>query len=112
MNLSTASRALGALAQESRLGIFRLLIRAGDEGLAAGVIAHSLALPGSTLSAHLTILAHAGLITAERQGRSIRYRVDLAGTRRLFAFLMEDCCRGRPELCQPALEALLPQDCA
>jgi len=112
MDISTATRALGALSQETRLASFRLLVRSGPEGMAAGEIARALDIPHNTLSSHLSNLVNAGLVSSHRQGRSIIYRVDFDGTRRLLSFLMEDCCRGRPEVCAPVLDAVLPGCCA
>lgn len=101
MELSNAIRRLSALAQESRLGVFRLLVKAGPGGVAAGEIARDLDIPPNTLSAQLAILANAGLATSRRDGRSIIYAADYDGMRELLAFLMEDCCAGRPEVCTP-----------
>jgi len=106
MQLPTAVEALSALAHASRLGVFRLLVRAGPEGLPAGEIAREVGILPNTLSTHLTILAHAGLIRAQREGRSILYSADYDGMRGLLGFLMEDCCAGRPEIC--ALPAAAP----
>jgi DNA-binding transcriptional ArsR family regulator len=103
MELSTAISALGALAQESRLRIFRLLVQAGPEGMAAGDIARRLKLPQNTLSFHVAALARARLVAARKDGRSIIYSVDLEGTRGLLAFLVEDCCGGKAELCGPLI---------
>jgi DNA-binding transcriptional ArsR family regulator len=111
MDSNAALDALAALGQETRLKAFRLLIRAGTDGMAAGEIAMRLGTVQNTLSAHLKILDHAGLIHAERQGRSIRYYADLTGMRDLLAYLMEDCCNGAPELCQPVIEALTYKSC-
>ncbi|MEX0809253.1 MAG: helix-turn-helix transcriptional regulator [Dongiaceae bacterium] len=111
MDATTATRAFGALAQDSRLEAFRLLVRAGEEGLPAGEIARALAIPHNTLSSHLSILTHAGLVASRRDGRSIIYRIDFEGTRALLAFLMEDCCQGRPDLCAPLLACVQPVDC-
>jgi DNA-binding transcriptional ArsR family regulator len=107
MDISTTVKALGALAQESRLNAFRLLVRSGPDGLAAGEIARRLEIPHNTLSSHLAILSNAGLLTSHRQSRSIIYRIDFDGTRKLLSFLMEDCCQGQPELCSPVLDSLL-----
>jgi len=96
--------ALTALAQEIRLDVFRLLVRAGGDGLCAGEIAEALAVRQNTLSTNLAILARAGLIRSAREGRNIRYVADLDGMRGLLAFLMEDCCGGRPERCRPLLD--------
>jgi DNA-binding transcriptional ArsR family regulator len=99
MEAQEATEALFALAQEHRLRVFRLLMRAGPDGMAAGEIARSLGIPPSTLSAHLALLHRARLIRARRQARHVNYSADIPGTRRLIAFLAEDCCRGHPELC-------------
>jgi DNA-binding transcriptional ArsR family regulator len=96
-----AVEALSALAQGHRLAVFRLLVRAGDQGVAAGEIAREIGVPSSTLSTHLTILAHAGLIRSRREGRSILYRADYQAMRDLLGFLVADCCGGRPEICAP-----------
>lgn len=92
MDESGAVNALGALAQEHRLRLFRLLVRAGRGGMPAGAIAERLGVPNSSLSFHLTQLQRAGLIAVERQGRSLFYRADFAAMDRLVAFLMENCC--------------------
>lgn len=106
MKLNDAVDALSALAQPSRLEVFRLLVKTGSEGLCAGEIAESLSVPKPTLSFHLKELAQAELIDAQREGRSIVYRVRVEGIRELMAFLTEDCCQGRHDLCMPAnLEA-------
>ncbi|MFN3389075.1 MAG: ArsR/SmtB family transcription factor [Allosphingosinicella sp.] len=86
--------ALSALAQEHRLALFRLLVQAGEAGMAAGAIAESLGVPNSSLSFHLAQLSRAGLIRQERQGRSLIYRADYAAMNRLIAYLMENCCAG------------------
>jgi DNA-binding transcriptional ArsR family regulator len=112
MDLSITVKALAALAQESRLRAFRLLVHSGPDGLAAGEIARQLKIPHNTLSSHLTILSNAGLIVSHRESRSIIYQINFTGTRDLLAFLMQDCCRGQPELCEPLLDSLLPDCCA
>jgi DNA-binding transcriptional ArsR family regulator len=111
MDTSTTIKALAALAQESRLKVFRLLVRSGTEGLAAGEIARRLEIPHNTMSSQLSILTNAGLVDSRRDGRSIIYNIDFDGTRNLLSFLMEDCCQGRPELCAPVLDSLLPACC-
>ena len=111
MDISTTLKAFGALSQESRLEAFRLLVRSGSDGMAAGDIARRLQIPHNTMSSHLSILVNAGLISSRRAGRSIIYSIDFAGTRDLLSFLMEDCCQGRPELCAPVLDSLLPGCC-
>jgi ArsR family transcriptional regulator len=97
-----AVRALGALAQETRLRIFRLLAKQGAAGLAAGKIAAELELPAATLSFHLKELANAGLVTDRRESRSLIYSLNAAAMRELLGFLLDDCCGGQPELCGPA----------
>lgn len=99
MKVKTAVTALAALAQESRLSVFRLLVRAGDDGLAAGEIAEKLDIPPATLTFHLKELSHARLIESRRDGRSIRYSICEAGVCRLLTYLLQDCCNGQPELC-------------
>jgi DNA-binding transcriptional ArsR family regulator len=91
--------ALGSLAQETRLAIFRLLVQEGPEGLPAGVIATTLGVPNATLSFHLNHLSHAGLLESRRAGRSIVYAIRVEGVRGLVGFLVQDCCGGKPELC-------------
>jgi len=90
----TAIEALGALAQEHRLAVFRLLVQAGERGMAAGAIADALAMPNSSLSFHLGQLNRAGLIRQERQHRSLIYRANYAAMNALVAYLMENCCAG------------------
>lgn len=93
MKVSNAVDSLAALAQETRLNIFRLLVRHAPGGLPAGSIAHRLKLPGPTLSFHLNVLAAANLITPSKDGRSIVYAVRLKNINELTNFLMENCCR-------------------
>lgn len=99
MEIKQAVSALAALAQESRLGVFRLLVVAGEQGVPAGEIAETLGIPPATLTFHLKELSHAGLIESRRDGRSIRYSLCVSGMRDLLQFLTEDCCQGRPDLC-------------
>ena len=87
---------LSAIAQEHRLALFRLLVQAGEQGMAAGRIAEALGLPNSSLSFHLAQLQSAGLIEQERQGRSLVYRADYAAMNALIAYLTENCCGGAP----------------
>ena len=94
-----ALSALAALGQPTRLDVFRLLMRHEPTGLSAGAIAGGIGCPQNTLSAHLSILARAGLIRGTREGRSIVYRADVDGMRTLLRFLVTDCCDGHPELC-------------
>ena len=111
MDTSRAVTALSALAQESRLKVFRLLVREGPEGMAAGDIARSLNVPHNTMSSHLGILSRAGLVVSRKESRSIIYSVDLKGTRDLLTFLIKDCCRGKPEVCQPLIASALAECC-
>ena len=94
MKSENAVEALGALAQEHRLALFRLLVQAGDKGIAAGAIAEALGVPNSSLSFHLTQLRNAGLILQERQHRSLIYRANYPAMNALVAYLMENCCAG------------------
>ena len=106
MDKSTAIESLGALAQETRLDVFRLLVRRGEAGMAAGEIAEALDVRQNTMSANLAVLSRAGLIRSAREGRVIRYFADFDGMRGLLGYLMEDCCGGNPELCQPVLDEI------
>ena len=106
MDKRSSLDALAALGQETRLDIFRLLVRAGDEGVPAGEIAVRLGAVQNTVSAHLKVLAQAGPVRPERDGRVVRYAADMTGFRDLLAYLMEDCCDGRPELCRPVIDAV------
>ena len=108
MNPDLVIRALGALAQEHRLAAFRLLVQAGPEGLAAGVVAEKLGVAPSSMSFHLSQLSHAGLIAQRRQSRSIIYSANYPAMTGLLAYLTENCCAGRAcgvdaaGLCDPA----------
>jgi ArsR family transcriptional regulator len=99
MKSSQAVASLGALAQETRLSLFRRLVAAGPEGLAAGALAEFLKVAPPTLSFHLKELESAGLIRQRREGRSIIYTAQYEKMRALLSYLMEDCCKGRPEIC-------------
>ena len=101
MEIKTAIASLSALAHENRLATFRMLVQAGPQGLPAGEIARRLDAPPNTLSANLKVLSHAGLLTSRRDGRSIIYTANYATMSALLAFLMQDCCAGRPEICGP-----------
>ncbi|HEV7258692.1 MAG TPA: metalloregulator ArsR/SmtB family transcription factor [Bosea sp. (in: a-proteobacteria)] len=100
--------ALAALAQSTRLDVFRLLVSAEPEGLPAGEVARRLEVPHNTMSSHLNILSRAGLVRSERFSRSIVYRADLDALRAVLAFLLKDCCGGRSEICAPLLAELSP----
>jgi len=104
METTDAVAALSALAHEGRLAVFRLLVQAGPEGLAAGAIARAAGVRPNTLSSNLNILSATGLITARRDGRSIIYAAAYERMRTLIAFLLEDCCGGEPEICAPLVE--------
>ncbi len=99
MDNDTTIRTLAALAQEHRLAIFRRLVAAGDAGQTAGQLAEAVGIAAQGLSFHVKELERAGLVSAEREGRFIRYRLVVAAMRDLLTFLTEDCCGGRPELC-------------
>ena len=92
MKTETAVERLAALAQETRLAIFRLLVRRGDQGVAAGEVAERLRIPKPTLSFHLAQLEGAGLVRSRRDGRSIRYAADYDAVAALVGFLYESCC--------------------
>jgi len=104
MESKIAIGAFAALAHETRLAVFRLLMVEGPEGLAAGVIAERLGAPASTLSFHLAHLERAHLLVARRLGKQVLYAVDQGGTRNLIDFLTRDCCGGNPALCAPTPE--------
>jgi ArsR family transcriptional regulator, arsenate/arsenite/antimonite-responsive transcriptional repressor len=100
MKSTQAVKALAALAQESRLAIFRLLVERGPEGLSAGVIGERLGIAPATLSFHLKELANAGLVAARTQGRFVIYSTDFRKMNELLGFLTDNCCGGNP--CTPA----------
>jgi DNA-binding transcriptional ArsR family regulator len=110
MEKPDAIAALAALAQGSRLDIFRLLVQAGPEGLPAGQIGERLELPAATLSFHLNQLRQAGLATFRRDGRSLVYSAEYAAMNDLLTYLTENCCQGNTaacavEICRPAPQA-------
>ncbi|MEO7997351.1 MAG: metalloregulator ArsR/SmtB family transcription factor [Gemmatimonadaceae bacterium] len=112
MEQSTVIAALGALAQSSRLDIYRLLVQAGRSGMAAGAIGEALSLPGSTLSFHLNQLQQAGLISSQRDGRSLIYAAEYETMNGLLSYLTENCCQGDSSggdasTCTPACEPLV-----
>jgi ArsR family transcriptional regulator len=104
MEPNDAVAALSALAHPGRLAIFRLLVKAGAEGLPAGQIAEATGSLANTLSANLNILTQAGLTSSRREGRSIIYSANYEAMSSLLGFLMEDCCAGEPAICQPVAE--------
>lgn len=108
MEIEKVVHALAALAQSTRLQVFRLLVKHEPEGLAAGDIARTLAVPQNTMSSHLAVLSRAGLISAQRFSRSIVYRAELSQLRAVMVFMLKDCCDGRSEICAPLMEDLAP----
>ncbi|MBH0236393.1 ArsR/SmtB family transcription factor [Methylobrevis albus] len=108
METDQALAAFTALSQPTRLDVFRLLVVHEPGGLPAGDVARRLDVPHNTLSTHLAILTRAGLILAERHSRQIIYRARLDAARDLAAFIMKDCCGGRPEICAPLIADLQP----
>jgi DNA-binding transcriptional ArsR family regulator len=104
--------ALGALAQETRLSIFRLLVQAGPQGVPAGAIGESLEVPAATLSFHLKELSHSGLAVSRQEGRFIYYSADFERMAELMTFLTRNCCQGMPEACLTVVETELGRCCA
>ncbi len=107
MDISNALTAFDALGQPTRLAVFRLLVQAGPEGVSAGDIAMRLDVRQNTLSTHLGILVAAEMVTAQRNGRSIRYAADMDGLRGLMTWLLQDCCGGQEEACKPILDMII-----
>jgi len=106
MKIAEAARRLSALSQESRLEVFRLLVKAGPKGIAAGDIARRLETAANTMSAQLLVLSNAGLVRARREGRSIIYSADFEAMSGLLLYLTEDCCGGKPEICAPLVKTV------
>ena len=102
MENADAVASLAALAQEHRLAIYRILVQAGPDGMAAGDVASAVGIAPNTLSFHLDRLRHAGLVSVARQGRSLIYAARYETMNNLLGYLTENCCGGRPELCEPA----------
>ena len=105
MENDNAVDVFGALAQSTRLRAFRALVNREPDGISAGELARIIDVPPNTLSAHLTVMANAGLVTAERRSRSIIYRADIRAFQSVAVFLLEECCGGRPEICAPTKES-------
>lgn len=99
MRIPTAISMLSALAQEHRLRIFRVLVKAGPSGMASSDIARRIGISPTSASFHLKELSRSGLLISTRNGRSIRYAVHIEAMRKLLTYLTEDCCQGQPELC-------------
>ncbi len=108
MEETQALSAFNALSQPSRLKAFRLLIRAGNEGMGAGELADALSAKPNTTSQNLAVLLQAGLIRNKREGRRITYFADTDGVNALLRFMLEDCCGGRAEECGPLIASLSP----
>jgi DNA-binding transcriptional ArsR family regulator len=104
MESEQAILSFAALAQPTRLEVFRLLVRAEPKGISAGELAKSLAVPANTLSSHLNVMTRAGLVRGERHSRTIIYRARVDELRALIGFLLKDCCDGRPDICTPILD--------
>jgi DNA-binding transcriptional ArsR family regulator len=112
MEMKPAVTALSALAHQGRLTVFRLLVQAGRDGVAAGEIARRIEVPPNTLSSNLTILANAGLIDSRREGRSVIYSAKYETMTALLEYLMQDCCGGAPEICASLADMVLRSQCA
>jgi len=112
MEISTAVTTLAGLAQETRLSIYRLLVEAGPQGLAAGAIGEALKVPGATLSFHLKELARAGLVKSRPEKQFIYYAVDFERMAALMTFLTRNCCKGMPQECLTVVETELSRCCA
>ena len=106
MEILNAVTALEALAHETRLSVFRLLVQAGPSGLTAGAIADKLGARQNTMSSHLAKLHRAGIVSSERDGRHIIYRADFDAVSNLIVYLMEDCCGGSAEVCEPVAASM------
>lgn len=107
METKNALASFSALAQETRLEAFRLLVRHEPEGLAAGEIARQLDVPHNTMSAHLAVLTRAGLAISQRRSRSIIYRANLGNMKETIQFLIRDCCAGHPEVCESLVASVI-----
>ena len=106
MDSNQVLTSFSALSQQTRLDVFRLLIKAGSQGLLAGELGQTLAVKQNTMSANLTVLLNAGLVRNERNGRTIRYFANFDALRGLLGFLMEDCCGGNPKRCQSVIDEI------
>jgi ArsR family transcriptional regulator, arsenate/arsenite/antimonite-responsive transcriptional repressor len=112
MEIKTAVTALAALAQETRLSIYRLLVEAGPEGVSAGRLGETLRVPAATLSFHLKELSRAGLLSSRQDRQFIYYAVDFERMAELMTFLTQNCCKGMPQTCLAAVETELSRCCA
>ena len=111
MKNAEAVTALAALAQETRLSIYRLLVQAGPQGVPAGRIGETLEVPAATLSFHLKELSHAGMVASRQDGRFIFYSADYQQMAALMSFLTENCCQGMPQECLTVMETALGSCC-
>lgn len=111
METKTAVESLAALAQETRLSVFRLLVEAGPDGLPAGYVAEKLEVAGATLSFHLKELSRAGLVTSRQKGRFIYYATNFEHMAALMSFLTQNCCKGMPQECLSVVETALGSCC-
>jgi ArsR family transcriptional regulator, arsenate/arsenite/antimonite-responsive transcriptional repressor len=111
MEVKAAVTSLAALAQETRLSIFRLLVEAGPEGVSAGRIGETLEVPAATMSFHLKELARAGLVSLRHERQFIYYAVDFGRMAELMTFLTQNCCQGMPEKCLTVVETALGRCC-
>jgi ArsR family transcriptional regulator len=108
MDTPDAIDVLVALGQPTRLDAFKLILKHEPDGLPAGEVARRLDVPQNTMSTHLAVLTRAGLISSERYSRSIIYRAEIDKVREIASFLVNDCCGGRPELCEPLVAEFTP----
>ena len=106
MDKNNSIEILTALSHSTRLDAFRLLVKTAPGGLPAGEIGKRLGVVQNTMSSHLAILERAGVVSSKRHGRSIEYSANFKAVRELLVFLMQDCCQGAPEICEPLLEAV------
>jgi len=111
LKINVAIDSLSALAHEGRLAVFKMLVKAGPDGIAAGEIARKLDVPPNSLSANLNILGHAGLVVSRREGRSIIYSARYDQMSKLLSYLLEDCCNGAPEICLPLTKIINRATC-
>src|SRR5215213_10057231 len=105
METKNAVRSLLALAQETRLSVFRMLVEAGPGGISAGLIGEKLGVPAATLSFHLKELSHAGLVTSRQESRYVYYMANFEHMAALMTFLTQNCCKGMPEECLTVMES-------
>ena len=112
MEIRSAVAALAALAQETRLAVFRVLVETGPEGIPAGEVGAKLEVPPATLSFHFKELSNAGLVTSRQEGRFVYYAANFERMAALMSFLTQNCCKGMPQECLTVLETALGRCCA